>query len=322
MKSKSSLLMLAAAMLVGALLTTLATHLRVSGEASVAPPAEAASQKNPSESARDLLKMMQSARIVELNFIWDRNSPLLGLNPPYSIGLHTSHKQTRGMIPGGIAFAADMMFFSGQHGAPTIDALGHISDNDKLYGGADAAASEGATGLTTLGIEAYPKERFLNRGVLLDVARYKKVEALAAGYEITAEDLEATAKAQGIEIRSGDSVLIRTGYGKFFAADKTKYMGLRPGPGESAARWLAAKRVFLAGDDQMSFEVVPEKGTIFPAHRILIADNGIYIVENLNLEELARILAEQQISEFVLALNPPRLRGATGAPVNAFAILP
>ena len=279
----------------------------------------AASRRQTVES---FINSIKSARVIELNFVWDRNSPLLGLNPPFSLGLHTSHKQTKGVIPGGIAFAADMMFFSGQHGSPNVDALGHISDNQKLFGGADAAASEGATGLTALGIEVYPKERFVNRAVLLDVARFKNVDALAPGQEITAEDLEATAKAQGVEIRAGDSVLIRTGFGKFFEADRAKYSGLRPGPGESAARWLAAKKIFLTGDDQMSYEVVPERGTIFPAHRILIADNGIYIVENLNLEELASQLAEERVYEFVLVLNPPRLRGATGAAANAFAIIP
>ena len=272
--------------------------------------------------AADFINAMKQARVIELNFVWDRNSPLLGLNPPFSIGLHTSHAQTKGIIPGGIAFAADMMFFSGQHGSPNIDALGHISDNMKLFGGADAAASEGATGLLTLGIEAYPKERFVNRAVLLDVARFKSVDALAPGQEITAEDLEATAKAEGVDIKPGDSVIIRTGYGKYFEADRAKYTGPRPGPGESAARWLAGKKIFLVGDDQMSFEVVSDKGTVFPCHRILIADNGIYIAENLNLEELSRALADQKVYEFVLVLNPPRIRGATGAAANAFAILP
>ena len=72
----------------------------------------------------------------------------------------------------------------------------------------------------------------------------------------------------------------------------------------------------------MSFEVVTDKGSLFPCHRILIGDKGIYIVENLNLEELSSVLAEQKIYEFVLVLNPPRIRGATGMAVNAFAILP
>jgi kynurenine formamidase len=269
-----------------------------------------------------LISSLKSARVIELNFIWDRNSPLLGLNPPFTIGLQTSHKQTSGMMPGGIAFAADMMFFSGQHGSPNIDALGHISDNMKLFGGLDAAASEGATGLLALGIETYPKDKFINRAVLLDVARFKNLDALEAGYEITPEDLEATAKAEGVEIQPGDSVLIRTGYGRFFEADRAKFAGFRPGPGEAAARWLAGKKIFLTGDDQMSYEVVPQKGTVFPCHRILIADNGIYLVENLNLEELSKALADQKVYEFALVLNPPRLRGATGAAANAFAIIP
>jgi kynurenine formamidase len=192
----------------------------------------------------------------------------------------------------------------------------------KLFGGADAATSEDAAGLLKLGIEAYPKERFVNRGVLLDVARFKNMDALAPGYEITADDLEATARSQGVEIQPGDSVLIRTGYGKFFEADKAKYMGLRPGPGESAARWLASKKIFLTGDDQMTYEVFPQQGSVFPCHRILIADNGIYLVENMNLEELSKALADMKVYEFVLVLNPPRIRGATGAAANAFAIIP
>ncbi|PYT02544.1 MAG: hypothetical protein DMF60_21130 [Acidobacteria bacterium] len=282
----------------------------------------ALAQQEKKKATSSLIGSLKSARVIELNFIWDRNSPLLGLNPPFTIGLQTSHKQTSGMIPGGIAFAADMMFFSGQHGSPNIDALGHISDNMKLFGGLDAAASEGASGLLALGIESYPKDKFINRGVLLDVARFKNLDALAAGYEITPEDLEATAKAEGVEIQPGDSVLIRTGYGKFFEADRAKYSGFRPGPGEAAARWLASNKIFLTGDDQMSYEVVPQKGTIFPCHRILIADNGIYLVENLNLEELSKALADQKVYEFALILNPPRLRGATGAAANAFAIIP
>jgi len=279
-------------------------------------------QSDKKKASSDLINSLKSARIIELNFIWDSKSPILSLNPPFAIGLHSSHKQTAGAIPGGIAYAEDMMFFSGQHGAPTIDALGHISDNGKLFGGLDAVASESPSGLLALGIEVYPKDKLVNRAVLLDVARFKKVDALEPGYEITAEDLEATAKSEGVDIRAGDSVLIRTGYGKFFEADRARYSGFRPGPGEGAARWLANKKIFLTGDDQMSYEVVPQKGTIFPCHRILIADSGIYLVENLNLEELSKALDEQKVYEFALVLNPPRLRGATGAPLNAFAILP
>lgn len=266
-----------------------------------------------------VLATLKSAKVVELNFVWDSRAPVLSFNPPYLASLINTHKQTKGWIPE-IAFASDMMYFSGQHGAPTIDALGHISHAGKLFGGLDAEASEMPNGLTALGIENYPKDKLVNRAVLLDVARYKKVDMLAPGEEITAADLEATAKAQNVEIRAGDSVLIRTGWGKLFG-DKAKYMGLRPGPGESAAQWLAGKKIFLSGADQLTYEVYPEKGTIFPCHRILIADNGIYIVENMNLEELGTSLAARKDWAFALVLNPIRLRGMTGSPLNAFAVL-
>ena len=267
----------------------------------------------------DLLRTLKSAKLVELNFVWDSRSPLLAFNPPFAAALVNTHKQTNGWIPQ-IGFAADIMYFSGQHGAPNIDAIGHISHDGKLFGGLSAEQNEAPSGLLALGIETYPTDKLVNRGVLLDVARYKNVDALAPGYEITAADLEATAKAQGVEVRAGDSVLIRTGFGKLFG-DKAKYMGLRPGPGEGACNWLASKKIFLSGDDQLTYEVYPEKGTIFPCHRILIPDSGIYIVENMNLEELAQVLAARRNYEFALVLNPPRLRGMTGAAVNAFAIV-
>lgn len=274
------------------------------------------------QSDTELIDAVLSAQVIELNFMWDKNPPVLGFNPPFTLGLHSSHRGTKGMIPGGIAFAAEMMFFSGQHGAPTIDALGHISKDGKLFNGESAEGSEGPDGLTSLGIETYPSEKFVNRGVLLDVARHKGVEALEPGYEITVADLEAAVQEQGVEIEPGDSVLIRTGFGQYYDGDRAKYEGPRPGPGEEAARWLAGKEIFLTGSDQMSYEVVPEGGSIFPGHRILIAEHGIYLVENLNLEALAAALAERESNEFVLVMNPLRIKGATGMALNAFALLP
>ena len=294
------------------IITTLASSLLAAALNGAGPAAYADS---------DLISALKSAKIVELNFIWDQKSPVLSINPPFAAALVNTHKQTNGWIPE-LSFAEDMMYFSGQHGAPTIDAIGHIGHNGKLFGGLVAEQSEAPSGLLALGIEHYPKDRFINRALLLDVARFKNVDTLAAGEEITAADLEATARAQGVEVRAGDSVLIRTGYGRYFETDKAKYMGLRPGPGESASKWLADKKVFLTGDDNLSYEVYPQKGTVFPAHRILIADNGIYIVENFNLEELSQVLAARKNYEFILVLNPLRLRGMTGSPLNAFAIIP
>ena len=143
------------------------------------------------------------------------------------------------------------------------------------------------------------------------------VDVLEPGV-IAAADLEETAEAQGVEVRAGDSVLIHTGQGKYFEADREKYMRPLAGIGEESAHWLAEKNVFLAGADQLTFDA----GFPFPGHRILLAENGIHIVENMNLTELAAALAERGTYEFVLVLNPLRLKGATASPLNAFAILP
>ena len=188
------------------------------------------------------IETVLSARVIELNFVWDNQAPLLSFNPPFAMSLQASHRDTKGMIPGGIAFAAEMMFFSGQHGAPTIDAIGHMSANGKLFGGLDAEANESAGGLKALGIETYPKGKFVNRGILLDVARYKGVDVLEPGYEITVADLEATAKAQGVAVEQGDSVLIRTGFGNFFNGDREKY------PRPAARPWRG--RCELAGEQR------------------------------------------------------------------------
>src|SRR5215510_2240495 len=93
----------------------------------------AADAQDKKRATANLISSLKSSRVIELNFVWDRNSPLLGLNPPFTLGLQTSHKQTKGVIPGGIAFAADMMFFSGQHGAPIFFLMRQIPARCKLF---------------------------------------------------------------------------------------------------------------------------------------------------------------------------------------------
>src|SRR5262249_58512184 len=87
------------------------------------------------------------------------------------------HKMTYeiyGQAPGSqVSWASDIMYFSGQHGAPTIDAIGHIGRNLKLHGGVDAVAATSTPGAigANLGIENFPADLMANPVVLLDVAR-------------------------------------------------------------------------------------------------------------------------------------------------------
>jgi kynurenine formamidase len=277
-----------------------------------------------------LLGAVKNARLFDLSFVWNEQSPLLGLNPPYAFALNRTHAMTHemfGQAPGSrVSWASEIVYFSGQHGAPTIDAIGHIGRDLKLFGGVDAKTATSTPGGIGggLGIESFPTNLMLNRAVLLDVARHVARGAddpLPPGFEITGRHLEDTMKAQGVEVRRGDSLLIRTGWGRYFGTDNTKYLGEQsPGPGPDAARFIIDRGVRLAGDDTATFEKRPAAygKELFTVHMMLLADHGIYIVENINLDPLSAAKAYVVL----LIVTPLRIQGASGSPLRAIALAP
>jgi kynurenine formamidase len=232
-----------------------------------------------------------------------------------------------GQVPGSrVSWASEIMYFSGQHGAPTIDAIGHIGRDLKLHGGVDAVAATSTPGGigNNLGIDNFPVDLMINRAVFLDVARQVAGGGdapLPPGFEITAKHLDDTAAAHGVAVNKGDSLLIRTGWGQFFGKDNAKYLGEQsPGPGQDAAKWIIGKGVRLAGDDTATFEKRPAAygKELFSVHMMLIADSGIYIVENVNLEPLSAAKAYT----VALVLTPLKIQGASGSPLRAIALAP
>jgi kynurenine formamidase len=281
-------------------------------------------------SAESFVTALKAARIFDLSFTWNDQSPVLSLNPPYSFALNRTHKMTHeifGQVPGSrVSWTSEMMFFSGQHGAPTIDAIGHIGRDLKLHGGVDAVAATSTPGGIggNLGIEAFPLDLVVSRGVLLDVARHVaggQPDPLPPGFEITGKHLDETMAAQGVDVRKGDSVLIRTGWGQLFGKDNAKYLGEQsPGPGQDAAKWIIARGVRLAGDDTATFEKRPAAygKELFSVHMMLLTDNAIYIVENMNLEPLSAARAYT----VALVIAPLKIQGASGSPLRAVALAP
>ena len=87
-------------------------------------------------------------------------------------------------------------------------ALGHVFYGDKMWNGYDARLVD-SSGAQKNGIENV-KDKMVGRGVLLDVARHKGVDSLEDGYGIGTAELEKCAAAQGVEIRKGDFVIVRT----------------------------------------------------------------------------------------------------------------
>ena len=303
-----------------------AAAVAAAGGTQMRAPAVASAQGGSAES---LLAALKSARVFDLSFTWSEQSPVLGLNPPYSFALNRTHKMTHeifGQVPGSrVSWASEIMYFSGQHGAPTIDAIGHIGRDLKLHGGVDAVAATSTPGGigNNLGIDNFPVDLMINRGVFLDVAQVANggADPLAPGFEITAKHLDDTAKAQGVDVRKGDSVLIRTGWGQYFGKDNAKYLGEQsPGPGQDAAKWIIAKGARLASDDTATFEKRPAAygKELFSVHMMLLTDSGIYIVENMNLEPLSAAKAYT----VALVITPLKIQGGTGSPLRALAVAP
>jgi len=284
------------------------------------------------------LATILNAEIIDLSHTWDENAPIAGVNPDYSMNLAATHELTRGQFgdDGQLSFTSEQQGWSGQHGAPSIDALGHIGKDGMLFGGIDAsAATSDARGLgrsgtgENLDIAHFPVESLVSRGVLIDVARYINGNdtPLSDDFAITAEHLQATVDAYHLDIQPGDTILIRTGWGQYFSTDADRYKGeASAGLTLSGAQWLVEHQAAIVGSDTLTFERRPpiaqppevDRFQVFPVHMYLIAQNGVYIIENYNLEALS---ATGQ-HEFAIANPPLKIRGGTASALRSFALLP
>ncbi len=232
--------------------------------------------------------------------------------PGFVYTLHRHHVDVPGQARTSASGTVTMQEHSGTH----IDALCHQALEMEMYGGIKVNSSnQTPRGFLDLGVETI--EPIIRPAVLLDVARSKGVARLPKGYLITRQDLEDAAESQGIAIMKGSCVLIRTGWGATFS-DTDDYLSAA-GISADGALWLAEQGPFLCGADNVAFDypdnVDIELGSL-PCHVVLIIQNGIYIVENLLLEELAAA----ECWEFTFVCLPLKMQGVTGSPVRPLAI--
>lgn len=217
--------------------------------------------------------------------------------------------------------AANDLLVTGTHVGTHIDALAHVSHDGRLHGGDDASAALDGGRYMKHGVHTIAP--MVCRGVLLDVPAVLGRQVCDPAYEITPDDLEEATRRETVEVGSGDVVLVRSGWGRRFSEGAESYLGLEsgvPGLGEAAAGWLADRKVQAAGADTIAFErLAPGSGhATLPVHRVLLVESGIYIVEALNLEEIAAA----GIYEFTFVLVPMHIVGATGSPVRPLAVVP
>lgn len=232
----------------------------------------------------------------------------------YTVTTRTSTGQRRP----GRAPARPGVIICGEHTGTHIDALCHQSDALVLYDSVPVdRVIQTSRGFTRHGVEEIPP--LLASGVLLDVAAKEGVKELEPGRAVTSSDLEECCERQGVNVEPGDVALVRTGNGRYWE-DVERYLA-GPGMAPSASYWMADRGVVAVGADNIAWDVPglkdPDLGSLLPGHLILLARRGIYIIENLVLEELAA--AGQHRFEFIC--TPLKFVGATGSPVRPLAIV-
>jgi kynurenine formamidase len=262
-----------------------------------------------------LQALEKGIRVFDLAVPMQSGMPAAPANVPFSMALSRRHGDSDASGQGGTA--SNAVIITGDHVGTHIDALSHVASKGILCGG--VAVSEAMQGGKYVKLGADSIKPMVCRGVFLDIPALKGKTRLDPGYGITDGDLQ---EALGdTPLNEGDVVLIRTGWIQLFS-DPVAFLGHKtgtPGPDASGGRWLASHKVRAAGGDTISFEQV-QLGPNFskrPCHGILLWENGIHIIEVLDMEELAR----EKVKEFLFVLSPLKLVGATGSPVRPLAVV-
>ena len=198
-------------------------------------------------------------------------------------------------------------------------------DGDKaamrFYNGRSMAEMGSETGLKKNGVEKL--HPMVGRGVLIDVAGYRGVDAMEVGQEITMADVRGALQRQGmadLQFSPGDVVLFRTGWPKYWIKDNAKYNSGEPGIGIEVAHWLSdVVQAGGVGSDTWATEVVPNPDPLCAfcaVHTHLLVRHGIVNHENLDLSALAT----DRVYRFMYVFTPAPFAGATGSPGQPIAI--
>lgn len=270
-------------------------------------------------SASLLIDALAQSRVVQLGHELRAGMTANGVAPPFCHALTSHFEHATAQVPGqspDICGASDMLAL-GCHTGTHMDSLAHISFEGKLYDGTPIdgeGVQDDFYGIRMKSVEAF--RPLACRGVLLDFARFKGVDRVARDYVITPAELNACCEAQGVEIRRGDAVLIRTGFDTVYdQRDEFLTMPL-PGPDPDTAIALVEAGICATGSDTMAYEAAPGDEPL-RVHAELIPKGGVFIFEMLDMRELT----EAGVSEFGFIALPLRISGGTGSPINPVALL-
>jgi kynurenine formamidase len=218
------------------------------------------------------------------------------------------------------AYVTDTISVS-YHGNNTthLDSLAHLYFKGQIYNGyPQTSYTDRGAGKN----DVMPfKNGIFTRGLLFDIPKLKGVPYLGDDEPIYPEDLEAWEKKAGFRLESGDAMLVRTG--RWLRVKEKGPLNLNvatPGLYASCCKWMRERGVAILGSDVVQ-DVRPSRveGVNQPIHQIGIQAMGLPLIDNCILEDLGEAAAKRRRWAFLLTINPLRVPGATGGPVNPIA---
>jgi len=296
-------------------------------EAMLEPALSRVRAANAPDAVRDLTGLVRTGRVFRLARDRFPKMPLFGGHPSFEVvsyrtpqGIRAAGEQPWGPPnDAGLGYMSELVIGTTHTGAH-IDAHAHmtVGDDDRWHGGS-ARSDLGDFG--PLRGDATEIPPLWRRGVLYDVPGHRGAGSLDAGEAVTAAELEAIERADGVAAGEGDVALVRTGYLAHWPDPEALDAHRGAGPDLSAARLLADRGVVATGSDTETYEVqpAPDRGTPAnpqPVHTLLLIDRGIYILESLDLEALAAA----GVREFLFVALPLAIRGATGSMIDPIAV--
>ncbi len=285
-------------------------------------------------------RVREAARLVRLGRRFNLNLSLAEFDPPLISHRGQLHHEVFGLNDFHRDDRLDNFF---PQASTQIDSLRHFAHPDRgFYNG--VAGDRLVAGTRELGIQNVAEAGIAGRAVLLDVARHLAAVGRAVdqrvNQQISVDDLDATAQAQGVVLEPGDILLLRFGWVDHYVRKGHRYEGRSCGleQSETTAAWLWDHQISLVAADNIALEAWPaDDSTLGPVlaeeqgrlarsthtgmlHRILIPLLGIYIGELWDLDELAQFCADTRRYDAFLTAEPLNIPGGVGSPANAIAI--
>ncbi len=276
-------------------------------------------------------RLVRKGKVISLALKFDQfgpqggksKYPALGRFNPVHVMLRTGTDAYSGVLDHRKIRGTDDLIIMPLQCGTQWDGLGHIMYYDHMWNGYDCR-NVTTSGAQKGGIEK-TREKMVGRGVLLDVARAMGKKWLPDGFAITNEILDYTEKKQGVRVRRGDYLLVRTGHIERCLSVKS-WDGYSGGDAAGLAfetvDWIHKREIAGIATDTWGAEVRPNEteDTNQPWHWITIPIMGLTVGEIFYLADLAKDCAEDKRYEFLFVAPALPITGAVGSPVNPLAI--